>query len=769
MASVQQHLTAIKDLRDCNLAQLLGQDNDELFTEERLSGIFGAKRSHQEVIFSVPIYQRRYCWTPHMVTRLLVDIAEAFRENAPYYPIGTIVLAPERNTDRQLDIVDGQQRLTTLMLLLCVFRHFAPSNEKQEYTTWLTSAVHKDHFKYRLNLPSPYHQAFCHYFLDRDDLEEHLGEDCELAVPDQDARPIVALLSENVRQSVEILSKMDAQSRKTLAHYLFRQCRLLVIYTHDVDSAFRIFTSLNVPGIPLTPVDYLKAVTFGRLRNTVRDGYDQKVRLWIGAERRLRNANFGELIDHLYRIELAGRNERANFQSSFSASLGNTNSSFHRFMFETLDATALINKVNTYSRTWFSIMECRGTDFAPVQGNKSRLHLKTAIDTGTIWRTWLTVALAAGHSNSILLGEKEFWNRLEKLIAVLFVRHKQIGKKADVVKKDLIDRFFDVLMKVVAAGDNKQKVFDAITPTAQEIKEWLVRINGNLYNGAGILATRYLLRRINAEMCDTKVAFDWEHVHIEHIFPQNPGKAWEGIDFKKNTNRLGNLCLLPASTNIQCSNAPWSIKRAIYTENRKGEMVPFVLTTKTLLDAGTIWSCQEFEKRHGKLLEQIKKIYDVAVPQKITTAGINNLDEIEDDEEEEAGANAIKPDDLSNMTEADKYVPQACFGSKLTDDESDDESEDESDDENDDNKVDGKEDQKRDGRDAGDKKRVHIADKADEKSKPLKKKQKLVAGHLGDPNPGPVTLTVQPQICGKVCSECTGVVCPIMDLCRFGD
>ncbi|KND02606.1 uncharacterized protein SPPG_03059 [Spizellomyces punctatus DAOM BR117] len=730
MAGAQQHQTAIRDVRDCTLAQLFGEDNDKLFTEKRLKGIFGETTKHQQIILSVPIYQRRYCWTPQMVTRLLSDVHDACKERAPYHPLGTIVLAPQQNSKRVLDIVDGQQRLTTMILLLSVFRHFAPPNQKQVYTKWIKSAVPKDYFTYRLNLAAPYHQAFCDHFLDPADLEEHLDKDYELAVPDRDARPVVELLSENVRELAGILENMERESREKLAHYFYKRCRFLVIYTHDVDSAYRIFTSLNVPGVPLTPVDYLKAVTFGKLKASVGDGYELKVGQWVKAEKQLGNtANFSELLDHLYRIEMAGTAQKSSFLLSFSASLGNTNSPYHRYMFDTLTPGILIDKIKTHSVLWRSIMEPSRTalDWAQVRENKSRIHLKTTFDIGLLWRTWLTVALAAGKFNIKLLQQEEFWNRLEKLIAVLFVGYKQPRKGVDSLKEKLIIRFYDIL-KDIATARSDEMVCTALEPRPQEIKVFLTRINGNLYGGAGIFATQYILRRINAEMSSTKVAYDWEKVQIEHIYPQNPGRAWDKIDFQGNTNRLGNLCLLPASTNIQCSNAPWATKKDIYTENRKGEMVPFALTTMTLVKADQQWTCLEFEKRHAKLLKYIAEIYKVNPPATIgrrpRNAGASNSEEIEEDEDEEdeedeERLNRTLPNDLANMTADDKYVPEEYSFNEADDGEDD-------------------------GKDTDSKKRVCAARESDKK---IKKKQK-VASHRA-----PATLATQQLLCNKVCGD----------------
>ncbi|KAJ3184330.1 hypothetical protein HDU85_001635 [Gaertneriomyces sp. JEL0708] len=123
-----------------------------------------------------------------------------------------------------------------------------------------------------------------------------------------------------------------------------------VIYTHDVDSAYRIFTSLNVPGMPLTPVEYLKAAVFGKLKESLQSrGYELHMGYWTSAERALKKPEiFSELLDHIYRIEAVRRADTDGFLSSFASSLAVT-SSYHQYMFNELKPELLTEKLDQYS------------------------------------------------------------------------------------------------------------------------------------------------------------------------------------------------------------------------------------------------------------------------------------------------------------------------------------------------------------------------------------------------------------------------------------
>jgi uncharacterized protein with ParB-like and HNH nuclease domain len=77
-----------------------------------------------QAFYAVPEYQREYVWETEQVEQLLTDInaelAGNDRAEAPEYFIGTVVVCP--GSGEVLQLIDGQQRMTTLFLTLCAIR-----------------------------------------------------------------------------------------------------------------------------------------------------------------------------------------------------------------------------------------------------------------------------------------------------------------------------------------------------------------------------------------------------------------------------------------------------------------------------------------------------------------------------------------------------------------------------------------------------------------------------------------------------------------------
>lgn len=71
--------------------------------------------------YLVPAYQRNYAWGTTEVQQLVDDLADFFDDSkTPYYLLGDVIVVESRDRDYDFEIIDGQQRITTLMILFAV-------------------------------------------------------------------------------------------------------------------------------------------------------------------------------------------------------------------------------------------------------------------------------------------------------------------------------------------------------------------------------------------------------------------------------------------------------------------------------------------------------------------------------------------------------------------------------------------------------------------------------------------------------------------------
>ena len=71
-----------------------------------------------DTVYTVPIYQRNYAWRAPQIEQLISDIQDAVARQESNYFLGNLVVTPRENQRKDFAVIDGQQRLTTLYLLL---------------------------------------------------------------------------------------------------------------------------------------------------------------------------------------------------------------------------------------------------------------------------------------------------------------------------------------------------------------------------------------------------------------------------------------------------------------------------------------------------------------------------------------------------------------------------------------------------------------------------------------------------------------------------
>lgn len=122
--------------------------------------------SDPEGFYQVPDFQRPYSWEDEHIEKLWEDIFAAFKGNRNEYFLGSMIFAREKSP-LGFEVVDGQQRLASLMILICAMRDlyadFLKKNKDQTLNKRLKNAI-KSHVwdRYRLTLITQrnYHDHF---------------------------------------------------------------------------------------------------------------------------------------------------------------------------------------------------------------------------------------------------------------------------------------------------------------------------------------------------------------------------------------------------------------------------------------------------------------------------------------------------------------------------------------------------------------------------------------------------------------------------------
>jgi hypothetical protein len=99
------------------------------------------RECNSDLKFRIPLYQRPYAWTDKQVRQLLEDLYDASQIKQPYY-IGLLNVALTESDEDCFDVIDGQQRLTTLVLLGRVLKEYGCEDTKRGWNAFLEKRLH---------------------------------------------------------------------------------------------------------------------------------------------------------------------------------------------------------------------------------------------------------------------------------------------------------------------------------------------------------------------------------------------------------------------------------------------------------------------------------------------------------------------------------------------------------------------------------------------------------------------------------------------------
>jgi len=252
-----------------------------------------------DFVFSIPLYQRPYAWTTEQAGELLSDIVAFMGDDEPVdelnpYFLGSVVLI--KGTAPEAEIVDGQQRLTTLTILLAALRASVPSESAKDLTPFLYEEGNTftgTPNRYRLKLRERDEQFFREYIQDKGGISKlEVLSTVNLSDSQKNIR-------NNALLFIEEIAKMQEQKRVRLGQFILTRCFIVVVSTPDLDSAYRIFSVLNDRGLDLSYTDILKAETIGKIAEYQQDSYTAK---WENSEDEIGREAFKELFAHIRTI-----------------------------------------------------------------------------------------------------------------------------------------------------------------------------------------------------------------------------------------------------------------------------------------------------------------------------------------------------------------------------------------------------------------------------------------------------------------------------------
>lgn len=218
----------------------------------------------KDYFFLVPDYQREYVWQPDdQVEQFLTDIENEYVPfaNVPRsYFLGSIIIVS--NGDR-FDVVDGQQRLTTIMLALCAFRDLLDDSERDEVQNKYLQEIDKllsdfdiESGETRVRLELQYEESH-DYLTTLIRKLDYFGE----------CTPSILRMKKAYERIVQNFKQYDPLDKLTdFIRYFLTKIEIVVIESQDLSSALKIFETINQRGAGLNAMDLVKNLLFSHTK-----------------------------------------------------------------------------------------------------------------------------------------------------------------------------------------------------------------------------------------------------------------------------------------------------------------------------------------------------------------------------------------------------------------------------------------------------------------------------------------------------------------------
>lgn len=551
--------------------------------------------SGQNMPFVIPEYQRPYSWSDDEIVTLFEDLWEfsierTHQNGAKNYFLGCIV-SYEENGERQ--IIDGQQRITSLFLLL---RAVLSMLEKEDNQT--------DEVKHFISLIKPAlwninemtgkedrSKILLRSDVVTDSDNEILRKIVETGITDSKAKDNY---SKNYNKFIELYKEKSPQTNSvyqfvlTLLNYSI----LLPITADDQETALTIFNTLNNRGLPLSDADIFKSYIYKKLDDDSKKAFIQR---WKKLETDASKVN--EDIQSLFYYHMFYL--RAKDKDDKSTTPG-----VRKYYLDKSKNRLTVDVLDDLSESLHLWEVVNGREPIESESWSWNMDIRKVLDclssyTNEFWKYPVSIFYMEHKTRPNF--EEIFLKFLRKLYVMLITRYLEIptinAVKADILKLDV--QIINNCHPDFNAGfeNKKQEGVDAENTEKQRTDNLIIAPHKNM--------VRMLLKLLayqDSSQTELLPAY-WE---IEHIFPQTWDSKYYDIDEDEanaKLEHLGNKLPLEKKLNISASNNYFDKKKSRYKES-------LISISKNLGNSNLDeWNMDNIEENDLRVCKQIKDIF----------------------------------------------------------------------------------------------------------------------------------------------------------------
>jgi uncharacterized protein with ParB-like and HNH nuclease domain len=492
----------------------------------------------------IPLFQRPYTWGEKQWRTLWEDILSFYdyeeSESRATHFMGAVVTMPARSVPVGISkflVIDGQQRLTSLALLMCAIRDALQATDevrrRKIQNFYLTNDGYEGADFFKL-LPTQGDRAGY----------SPIVQNSPTPFPDSQSKKAYEFFRRRLRDSAEEGESIDPGKILRLV-----ESRLMVVMINlsETDDPYLIFESLNFKGSPLEQADLVR--NYFLMRFPVNEQPAVYEQLWLPMQSRL-----GPVITDFMRHFLGAEGEdvrKGDVYASIKRLVADTETASVRTLMTRMEQLSVL-----YSRVATANLE-------PNVLFKSYLEYFRRLDFGTVYP--LLLALYEDYEDG-QFAEEEFLSVLRILFSFI-IRRMVVG-----VPSNSLAGLFVALCKIKPVTETPSAWLSAALCSEEKNRRWpndaefsSAWVHTQLY---GSRACPVILETIESHF-EHHESVQLDEITVEHVMPQTLSPAWEALlgpsalaVHAEWLHTIGNLTL--TGYNPELSNKPYSEKQVVY-------------------------------------------------------------------------------------------------------------------------------------------------------------------------------------------------------------
>lgn len=574
------------------------------------------KDGNDELWYKIPNYQRPYVWGKDQIETLLENTKFAMEKDSDsQYFLGSLVLHDKKESQDNFierHVLDGQQRLTTLLLLFACIRDLSNDEDTKEPCREMifkkgnqrtkTPERKRIVFEIREEVDN-----FIEDYIKNDqstDNEKKLQDIIELA---NIKKGSVHISVENMANAILIIrnwiKKQVDFSIDDLFTFLYSNVILIYVSSQDQEDALRMFTIINDTGIKLRNSDILKAVNL----NEIKDGPERAkwAKYWEKIESEL-DDGFDEFLSHIRTVLTKDR-------ADYSLIKEFEDKIYSKKIYDKSQKKWIEkdNPILTKGGATFEIIKKYKEHFDSLTDNSTYnneiYNLFRILEQTSFSNIWLPPLLCFINSFG-KNGLCQFFKKLDNKFSYDWITGASPTNRIDNMNR--IISFIEEIKKTNNSEDEKVKLI---------LNSDLFKVNTvELINAIDVVDVykqrwiRYILYKLDMIYADHSSIFaELKTISTEHILPQNPDKSskWRKLfsddDRSEWTNKIGNLILISKRKNSSLGNSDYKEKKLKYF----GKNIQDIKHSNHVIQNNSIWDIDALKNNHSRVLTDIKELY----------------------------------------------------------------------------------------------------------------------------------------------------------------